>query len=107
MPPDDNRNQNPTLKVTMAKGVVARGRTIMVPNLNKRVLAYNHPETGKAMMRHEMLSYGEGAEVELAEDEIVSLRERGFLTDPSKVVQPMAEGSHVKEIGSNQQVRAA
>jgi hypothetical protein len=79
----------------------------MVPHPTKRKLAYTHPDNGKAMMSHEMLEYGEGAELELTEDEIKSLRERGFLIDPTKAVQPLAEGSHVKEIGNNTQVKAA
>jgi hypothetical protein len=104
---EDSKNPALALKPVTMKGVVARGRTITAPHPSKRTLAYHHPETGKAIMRPEMLEFGPGAEIELTEDEIVSLRTRGFLTDPSKVLQPVAEGSHVSEVGSQQSVKAA
>jgi hypothetical protein len=83
-----------------ARGVVARGRTIMVPDTNDRRVV-NHTPEGKAVYRCAERAFGPGQEVELPATEIVSLRERGFLIDPGQPIPPLADGPHYTETGSH------
>lgn len=89
-------------KEKLARGTVARGRTVAVPHPTKKKVVGSNPETGKPIYGPVMTDHGPGQEVTLPESEIASLRERGFLVDPSKsVIDVQAEGSHFKETASS------
>jgi hypothetical protein len=80
----------------LARGIVARGRTIVVQT-NERIVIGTHPETGKAVTGFKMKDAGPGEEVTLPESEIKTLRSLGFLIDPNRLAPPPAEGSHMSE----------
>lgn len=82
-----------------AKGIVARGRSVDVPDPSAQRMVTGYNTEGKAVTRAAFRSYGPGQEVTLPESEILSLRERGFLTDPDVTVPPLAEGPHFTETG--------
>lgn len=86
------------------RAIVARGRTVTAPHPTKmRVVGY-HPDTGVPLKQAVEMAYGPGTEIELPQDEIDALRSRGFLTDPSQVLQPYAEGPHYTETGAQSNV---
>jgi hypothetical protein len=92
--PNQNQNSN---REKMVRGVVARGRTIDIcdAGATKQIVGYS-PD-GKPMTKLATRTYGPDQEVELPLAEILSLRERGFLTDPDKKLPPLAEGPRFTE----------
>jgi hypothetical protein len=71
---------------------------VQVPHPTEKKVIGSNPETGQPIYGPVMRTFGPGQEVTIPVAEIASLRERGFLLDPSKsVVEPQAEGSHYKE----------
>jgi hypothetical protein len=99
--PDNRQGQSSVSPQSerLARGVIARGRSIDIPDLNapKQIVGYT-PE-GKTMTKLATRSYGPGQEVELPAAEIDSLRQRGFLLDPDRTLPPLAEGPHFSETG--------
>jgi hypothetical protein len=83
----------------LARGIVARGRTIDVPDLNAPKQIAGYTLEGKPQGKLATRSYGPGQEVELPAAEIASLRKRGFLTDPDQTLPPLAEGPSYTETG--------
>ena len=102
--PDQNQGQrpNPSSDRT-ARGIVARGRSIDVPDMSvaRQTIGYN--ADGKPVTRSAIRTYLPGQEVELPAKEIISLRERGFLLDPDQSVPPLAEGPRFTETGPHAQ----
>jgi hypothetical protein len=92
---EDNKPQQ---RAAVIRATVARGRTIVIPDPTNKTITGHTPE-GKPIWRSKLVEYSQGNEVELAPDEIVSLRARGFLLDPAQVIPPMAEGPHFTETG--------
>ena len=84
----------------LARGIVARGHSIDVPDLTKRAIVSHSPE-GKPIYRAPSTHFLPGQEVELPASEIAHLRERGFIVDPNLAAIPPAEGSRVIETGSH------
>ena len=64
----------------LAKGIVAKGRTVTVPSDQRRIAGYT--AEGKAVHQVIQRTAGPGEEVELPVAEILHLRISGFLTDP-------------------------
>lgn len=88
-----------------SRAIVARGRTVSAPHPTKmKVVGYNSDTGAPIKLPFEIL-FGPGSEVELPADEIEALRSRGFLTDPSQVLQPFAEGPHFTETGVQPNVK--
>lgn len=85
-------------KEQLARGVVARGRTVQVPHPTEMIIVGTNPETGVPIRAPRRVEYGPGQEVTLTKSEINNLRSTGFLIDPDKLAggEP-AEGSHVSE----------
>jgi hypothetical protein len=90
-------NQNRGEK--MARGIVARGRSIDVPDPSAPKQTVGYSAEGKPFTKSAIRQYGPGMEVELPVQEIASLRERGFLTDPDRTLPPLAEGPRFTETG--------
>lgn len=84
-------------KEKLARGIVARGRTVRVPHPTETTVIGVNPETGKPMRGPKVQEFGPGQEVTLPEGEIKSFRALGYLEDPDKVADPAAEGSHLRE----------
>lgn len=83
----------------MEEGVVARGRTILVPDPHKKTLAgYN--QEGKPVQRAVFNEYGPGKTVNLPSEEIKSLRKLGFLIDPDAQEIEVGPGPNYTEAGS-------
>jgi hypothetical protein len=80
------------------RGIVARGRSVDVPDLSARQTV-GYSGEGKVVTRPAYRTYLPGQEVELPAKEVLSLRERGFLVDPDATVPPLAEGPHFSETG--------
>lgn len=76
----------------MARGIVARGRTINAPHPTQRRIVGRH-ENGEAIEGPVMVAYGPGSELELAADEIARLRKSGFLIDPAQPVIDAGAGN--------------
>ena len=68
----------------LAKGIVAKGRTVTVPSDQKRVAGYT--TEGKPVHQVVERRAAPGEEVELPAAEIAYLREAGFLVDPAAPV---------------------
>ena len=83
----------------MERGVVARGRTVEVPDASQSITV-GTTEDGKPIKRAGRRFFGPGREVELPAEEIKALRERGFLIDPDRTEPPLAEGPNFKETGA-------
>jgi hypothetical protein len=96
--PNLNQGANQAREKT-ARGVVARGRTFDVPDMNAPRQTVGYTPEGKAMTRAPSRTYLPGQEVELAAKEMASLRERGFLMDPDQTLPPLAEGPRFTETG--------
>ncbi len=94
-----NLNQGQQAREKTVRGIVARGRTIDVPDLNAPRQTVGYTADGKAMTRSPSRTYLPGQEVELPAKEIASLRERGFLMDPDQTLPPLAEGPRFTETG--------
>jgi hypothetical protein len=94
-----NDQQRPQNSSGMLRGTVARGRTVEIPHGEKVVV--NHTPEGRPIMRAPTKSFGPGAEVELPEKELLTLRVRGFIIDPNAFVAPIAEGPHYTEKGAH------
>ena len=72
-----------TAPVKMVRGIVERNRTVNVPRGGKKVIGHL-PETNTPVYGpNRMIHYTDGHEVELPEDEMAWLRERGFIVDPN------------------------
>lgn len=98
--PNMRQGQNPSQTIEkFARGVVARGRSIDVPDLNAPKQIAGYTAEGKAQSKLATRTYGPGQEVELPAAEIASLRKRGFLTDPDQTLPPLAEGPSYTETG--------
>jgi hypothetical protein len=81
-----------------ARGIVARGRSVDVPDSSVRqTIGYN--AEGKPVTKAAIRTYLPGQELQLPEREILSLRERGFLLDPDQSVPELAEGPRFTENG--------
>lgn len=98
------RDQAAAPGVKMAKGTVARGRTVMIPDPTKRVHA-GYDQEGKAIHRPVLHSYGPGREVELPASEIKELRLTGYLIDPEKTAPPVGDGPNYSEAGRENAAR--
>lgn len=96
--PGQNQGGQPAEKI--ARGVVARGRTVDIPDTTRRQVIGHTPE-GKPIHRSPVRSFGPGNEIELPAQEIATLRERGFLVDPERVIPPLADGPHFTETGAH------
>jgi hypothetical protein len=99
--PDTNQVQNSGGQKSerIARGVVARGRSIDIPDLNSPKQIVGYTPDGKPMTKLATRCYGPGQEIELPVTEIASLRKRGFLLDPDQTLPPLAEGPHFSETG--------
>jgi hypothetical protein len=91
-----NRNQ---VSEKLVRGVVARGRTVDVCDAAAQRLTVGYTVEGKPLTKLPTRSYGPGQEIELPAVEILSLRKRGFLTDPDQTLPPLADGPHYTETG--------
>ena len=75
----------------MVRATVANGRTVDVPDGDKRAVA-KFGEDGKPIMRAVLKTYHPGQEVELPADEVKQLRAGGYLVDPNASAPPTGEG---------------
>ena len=74
----------------LAKGIVAKGRTVEVPSDQRRIAGYT--ADGKPVHRTMQRLAGPGEEVELPTSEIAYLRASGFLVDPGAPVEAYGAG---------------
>ena len=85
-------------KVKLARGIVARGRTVMAPHLTETEIKGVNQETGKVIRGPKLIEHGPDTEVTLPSDEIEGLRALGFLVDPnSRATIAPYEGARVTE----------
>lgn len=68
--------------VKMARGVVARGRTVSAPHPTMK--RHVRSEDGRPLEAPAMVDYGPGSEIELPVEEIERLRKAGFLIDTAQ-----------------------
>lgn len=88
-------------KEKLARGIVARGRSVQVPDNNQQVIKGTNPETGKLIYGPKIREYGPGEEVTLPESELKYFRELGYIVDPTKIADEVpAEGSRLTEVAS-------
>jgi hypothetical protein len=80
----------------MERAIVARGRTVIVPDPRQMKVVGSTPE-GKRIMKPIDMAYEAGSEIELPKAEIARLRVLGYVTDPSQKPLPLAEGSRFVE----------
>jgi hypothetical protein len=86
----------------MLRATVARGRSIEVPTEERFQTGYD--KDGKPAHALKCVTYVEGQELDLPEDEVVRLRGLGFLTDPNAKPFPPDAGAGVREQVSGPQV---
>jgi hypothetical protein len=94
----DNRI-SPTADVSapkMGQGVVARGRTVLIPTGDREVVGYK--EDGTPRFRFLDRPASEGETVTLPEDEITHLRRSGFLVDPDAMVSGVTTGPTMNDV---------
>jgi hypothetical protein len=72
--------------------VVERGRTISVPDPKRKSVVGRDPESAEAIYALELVDYCEGQEVEVAPEDAVFLKERGFAVDPTRTGLPHGNG---------------
>ena len=83
------------------RATVARGRTVYIPDPERKVFRGRTPDTGVEVYGQALAEFGPGQEVELPADEVASLRGLGYLIDPDKVAPAPTnghEGASVMEI---------
>ena len=68
----------------LARGTVAKGRTVMAQTGERRTI--NYTADGTPITRLAEQAYRPGQEIELPEHEIKRLRAAGFLVDPNAAV---------------------
>ena len=83
----------------MERGIVARGRTIEVPDVSQSITVGFH-EHGKPVKRAGRKLFGPNQEIELPAEEIAALRAHGFVTDPNRIEPPHGNGPSFKETGA-------
>ena len=81
-PPVEAAKDKPSVK--MARGTVAKGRTVLAQTGEPRIV--NYAPDGKPIYRYAEKHHKPGQEVELPADEIEHLRSAGFLVDPNAPV---------------------
>lgn len=81
----------------LARGTVARGRTVDVADTDKPAQIYGYTPDGKPMTRHPQKSIGPGNEIELPAEEIAHLRTAGYLIDPDRILPPIGDGPRYTE----------
>ena len=74
----------------LAKGIVAKGRTVEVPSNQRRIAGYT--ADSKPVYRATQRIANPGDEVELPAEELAYLRAAGFLVDPDAPVQAFGAG---------------
>ena len=94
---EERRRETPRL----AKGVVARGRTVVIPDPIRKTHA-GYDLEGNAIKRAVLHHYGPGQEVELPTDEIKELRASGYLIDPDAKPPEIGNGPNFSENGHAQ-----
>jgi len=90
-------------KSDIARGVVARGRTVCVPHPTKRRPVKS--EAGATIEAPVIVEHGPGAEVELPVDEIKWLRKAGYLIDTAAPELPTANGPEFTAAGNGEGMR--
>jgi hypothetical protein len=91
----NENNNNTAMRPKMGRGVVARGRTVVAPSGEKKIIGYT--TEGKTMWAPDLKHFRPGQEVELPESEIAWLRGTGHLIDPNAPADLPADGAHVTE----------
>jgi hypothetical protein len=86
--------------VKKTRGVVARGRSLLAPDPVERKAVGYDAETKQTIFGPVMREYLPGDEVELPSDEITSLRQLGYIADPTVL-------EHARIDGSTHQLEAA
>jgi hypothetical protein len=86
--PDRGNSIIPTaMRVPIERAIVARGRTICVPDPTKPpAFVGREIETNRAMFAPATRDFGPGEEVELPRDEVRRLRGFGYLVDSDATV---------------------
>lgn len=92
---DNDEQKKPTPR--LARGVVARGRTVVVPTAQTRTAGYT--AEGKPIVVPVTKTFVPGQEIELPHDEIKWLRSIGHLIDPNAPMPPPAQGATLTELG--------
>ncbi len=79
--PTPAETPSPAATVKMARGTVAKGRTVMAQTGVHRTV--NYTADGAPITRRTEVAHKPGQEIELPEHEISRLRAAGFLVDPN------------------------
>src|SRR5437016_1579137 len=72
----------------LIRAIVARGKTVVVPDPKKTAPTGWDKEAKETVMRAVVVEYSEDQEVELPADEVTRLRTLGFLVDPTRKLTP-------------------
>lgn len=84
-------------EVKLARGTVAKGRTVFAPTSDRRVVT--HTREGEPVYRFVEKAHGPGQEVTLPEEEILHLRRTGFLVDPNAEAAAVGIGPNFERQG--------
>jgi hypothetical protein len=83
-------------EVRLEEAIVARGRSLDIPNPQKKFIA-GYTQEGKVIEAFEVFHHREGARVKVPVDEVAGLRASGYLFDPDAVPMAPAEGPRFTE----------
>ena len=86
------------MREVMERAIVARGRTVIIPDSATRVFTGRDPDTHAELFGQGSREIPPGNEVELPRSEVKRLRALGFLVDPDAAEIPIAEGPSYQEM---------